>query len=126
MVAGGAGVNAGEVDGKGGGEPAEGAGWVMAVGNTQGEGVVGAAVGARGAGTGAKHGGRLCVSAHASHGAARGDTGKARIVDEGGCWGDYSRCGGVPSGCDKRAIEVRVMRRREGRLVTTRAARAVR
>ena len=41
--------------------------------------------------------------------------------------GDYNRCGRVSSGCDKRAIEVRVMRRREGRrLVTTRVARAVR
>ncbi len=56
--------------------------------------------------------------------AARGDT---RDVDDGGCWGDYSRCGRVSSGCDERAPWVRAMRRREGRrLVTTRAALAAR
>jgi len=67
------------------------------------------------------------ASAQAPPGTASGGTGTTRIVNEGGCWGDYNRCGRVSSGCDKRAIEVRVMRRREGwRLGTTGVARAVR
>ncbi len=61
MVAGGAGVGAGEVEREEGGEPAEGQGWVIVVRGAEGEGVIGAAVGARGAGAGAKHGGRLCT-----------------------------------------------------------------
>jgi len=58
-VAGGAGVDEGEVGGEDTGEPAEGAGRAMAVGGVEGEGVVGAAVGAGGARVRAKHGGSL-------------------------------------------------------------------
>ncbi len=61
LVAGGAGVGAGQVQGEEGGEPAEGAGRAMAVGGVEGEGVVGAAVGAGGARAGMKHGGSLCA-----------------------------------------------------------------
>jgi len=61
MVAGGAGVGAGEVEGEEEGEPAEGGGRAMAVGGAEGEGVVGAAVGAGGPGQGAQHGGSLCT-----------------------------------------------------------------
>jgi len=122
LVADGAGVGAGEVEREEGGEPTEGQGWVIVVRGTEGEGVVGTAVGAGRAGAGVKHGGSLCVSAQESPGAASGGTGKARIVDEEGCWENYSRRGWVPSGCDKRAIEVRAMRRREGRRRVTRLA----
>jgi len=59
MVAGGADVDEGEVGGEDKGEPAEGTGRAMAVGGVDGEGVVGAAVGARGARAGTKHGGSL-------------------------------------------------------------------
>jgi len=91
MVADGAGVGAGEVKGEEGGEPAEGQGWAIVVRGAQGKGVVGAAIGAGGVRAGVKHGGSLCASARESSGATRGGTGKTRIVDEGGCWGDYSR-----------------------------------
>ncbi len=57
MVAGGAGIDEGEVGREDKGEPAEGAGRAMAVGGVEGEHVVGTAVGAGGA----KHGGSLCV-----------------------------------------------------------------
>jgi len=91
MVAGGAGVGAGEVEREEGGEPAEGQGWVRVVRGAEGEGVVGAAVGAGGARVWVKHGGSLCASTQASAGAACGATGTTGIVNDGGCWGDYSR-----------------------------------
>ncbi len=59
MVAGGAGIGAREMSGEEGGKAAEGAGRVMAVGGAEDEGVVGAAVGARGPEQGAQHGGSL-------------------------------------------------------------------
>jgi len=99
---------------------------VIVVRGAQGKGVVGAAIGAGGARARVKHGGSLCASAQASSVVASGGMGTTRDVDEGGCWGDYSRWGRAPSGCDGRDREARGMRRREGRLVTTRAARAVR
>jgi len=61
LVAGGADVDEGEVGGEDTGEPAEGTGRVMAIGGVEGEGVVGAAVGAGGARAGMKHGSRLCA-----------------------------------------------------------------
>jgi len=64
---------------------------VIVVRGAQGKGVVGAAIGAGGVRARVKHGGSLCASAQTSPGAASGGIGKARIVDDGGCWGDYSR-----------------------------------
>jgi len=61
MVAGGAGVDEGEVDGEEGGEPAEEEGRVMTKDEAEGEDVVGVAVGAGGTRAGAKHGGSLCT-----------------------------------------------------------------
>ncbi len=91
MVAGGAGVGVGQVKGAEGGEPTEGQGRVIVVDGAEGEGVVGAAIGAGRARAGAKHSGRLCASAQASPSAASGGTGTTGIVNEGGCWGDYRR-----------------------------------
>ncbi len=59
MVAGGAGVGVGQVEREEGGEPAEGQGRVIVADGAQGEGVVGAAVGAGGARAGVTHGGSL-------------------------------------------------------------------
>jgi len=59
MVAGGAGVGVGQVERAEGGEPAEGQGRVIVADGAQGEGVVGAAVGAGGARAGVKHGDSL-------------------------------------------------------------------
>jgi len=48
-------------------------------------------------------------------------------IDDGGCWGDDSRCGWMSSGCDERTLWVRAMRRGEGwRLVTPLAVLAAR
>jgi len=126
-MAGDAGVGVGKVKGKKGGEPAEGAGRVIMIGSAEDEGVVGAAVGAGRARAGAKHGGSLCVKARASlrwgERRHRGDTGHRH----GGCWGDYSRCGRMSSGCDERTLWMRAMRRGEGqRLVTPLAVLAAR
>jgi len=66
MVAGGAGVGVGQVEREEGGEPAEGQGRVIVADGAQGEGVVGAAIGAGGARAGVKHGGSLCAKARAS------------------------------------------------------------
>jgi len=59
MAADGAGIGVGEMSGEEGGKAAEGAGRVMAVGGAEDEGVVGAAVGARGPEQGAQHGSSL-------------------------------------------------------------------
>ena len=61
MMAGGAGIEEGEVSREDTGEPAEGTGRARAVGGVEGEHVVGAAVGAGGARVGATHGGSLCA-----------------------------------------------------------------
>jgi len=66
----GARIDAGEVGGKEGGKPTEGAGRVMAVGGAEDEGVVGAAIGARRPEQGTQHGSSLWTEARASNGGA--------------------------------------------------------
>jgi len=106
-VAGGAGVGAREMGGEEEGEPAEGEGRAMAVRGAQGEGVVGAAVGAGGPEEGAQHGSSLWTGARASDGGA----GDRRDGEGVGCWEDYSRRRGASSGCDACGGRVTAVRR---------------
>jgi len=95
MVADGAGVGAGEVKGEEGGEPTEEQGWVIVVDGAEGEGVVGAAVGAGRARAGATHSGSLWrrprrppvrrAAARGRHGSWTMEAAGRTIAGAGGC-----------------------------------------